>query len=393
MVPFGKVKKKSLCLGCGLCASVSGLNEMPLTHDDAGFFVPEVDEHTDVSQYCPAVKVQAQYEARNAEEEVWGPMEGVSIGHAVDDEVRFKGSSGGGLSAFLIFLLEQRHIKGVIQVRADQANPLMNASVLSTTREEIVDCAGSRYAPAATLFNIVDILNKIDGPLAFVGKPCDVAGVRNLLVLFPEFRRKLIVFVSFFCAGMPSISGTKSILRDLQLSENVTYLRYRGHGWPGMFEARDEQGRKGVMSYADSWGKTLGKRIHPRCKVCPDAVGILSDITFADGWEEQDGYPSFEEKPGESLIIARSGKARQLLEEAVEKQYLRTEAYHGNLDRIQQYQYRRRMTIGARQLAANALSFGILSFTGLYIFRNARKTPLFDLARAFAGTLKRFLRR
>ncbi|MFX8820896.1 Coenzyme F420 hydrogenase/dehydrogenase, beta subunit C-terminal domain, partial [Acinetobacter baumannii] len=52
-----------------------------------------------------------------------------------------------------------------------------------------------------------------------------------------------------------------------------------------------------------------------RCKICQDAVGGVADIACADAWYGgESGYPTFEEKDGRSLIIARTNAGQRLIE-------------------------------------------------------------------------------
>lgn len=79
--------------------------------------------------------------------DVWGPMVSVQTGHATDPEVRFRGSSGGVISALALHLLESGQVDFVVQTRADPANPLGNVSGSSPDRAGVLEAAGSRYAP------------------------------------------------------------------------------------------------------------------------------------------------------------------------------------------------------------------------------------------------------
>ena len=42
----------------------------------------------------------------------------------------------------------------------------------------MIEAAGSRYGPAAPLIDIDQVLNR-EEPFAFIGKPCDIAALRN----------------------------------------------------------------------------------------------------------------------------------------------------------------------------------------------------------------------
>ena len=66
--------------------------------------------------------------------------------------------------------------------------------------------------------------------------------------------------LSFFCAGVPSVRGTREILAKLQVrEEELESFRFRGDGWPGFATARTNDGREARMSYAEF----LGRRPEP----------------------------------------------------------------------------------------------------------------------------------
>lgn len=97
-------------------------------------------------------------------------------GWSTDPALRHRASSGGALSALVIHLLNSGGIEGAVQTR-DGVPPVANAAILSRTPVEVVQAAGSRYAPSAPLAGLGPYLEG-KGRYAFVGKPCDVAALR-----------------------------------------------------------------------------------------------------------------------------------------------------------------------------------------------------------------------
>lgn len=386
------VYKSGLCIGCGLCGSLNQ-NQIDFDFDKKGFYQPNGGENIDVSAYCPGIKVVLKSEVKNSVERIWGPVTTVKTGFSTNSEIRYKGSSGGGITGFVWYLLSTGYVSGIIHIGNDPINPLLNKSGVSKTLKELTEKCGSRYAPVLSLASITQLLDSTTDTYAFVGKPCDIAGISNFLTLFPQYCSRIKIKVSFFCAGTPSINATKNTLQYLGLSESLKSLKYRGEGWPGFFMAIDDSGKEGKMSYNDSWGKILGRDIHLRCKLCPDGIGMLSDITFADGWEEQDGYPSFEEKPGESLIIARNQLAEGLLSKAVQSGFLKVKDYNiSNLKNIQKFQYTRRINVGARIISYFLYTRIFPKYINVFIYRNLAKSSIKEIFQNFLGFFKRINR-
>ena len=194
-------------------------------------------------------------------------------GHSTDPALRRQASSGGGISALLVHLLETGAVDRVIQIAASDAVPVANETVVSVTPGEIFTAAGSRYAPSAPLARLEEML-ETPGKAAFVGKPCDVAALRAIAKRDPRVDAKIPYLLSFFCAGVPSQTGAEAVVAKLGVApDDLASFRYRGDGWPGYATATRRDGSAERMSYDDSWGDILTKHVQFRCKICPDGVG------------------------------------------------------------------------------------------------------------------------
>ena len=313
------VLNADLCLGCGACAVAFDKTPVRIQLAADGFLRPvserslTAEESAEFSQFCPGVRLAHPH--RDASfHALWGPLRQIATGYAADEEVRFKGSSGGGLSALMIHLLETGSVQGVVHVAPSPDHPFENVVQISTTREAVLAAAGSRYAPASPLAALNDCLAR-PGVFAFVGKPCDVAALRALQRLRPQIRKKFPYVLSFMCAGTPSFKGTDAVVERMGFRpQEVVRFRYRGDGWPGMARAETADGRVAEMGYDASWGQVLNRHLQFRCKICPDGTGEFADVTCADAWYgDEHGYPSFEEAAGRSLVLARTEQGERLI--------------------------------------------------------------------------------
>ncbi|WP_293377903.1 Coenzyme F420 hydrogenase/dehydrogenase, beta subunit C-terminal domain [Phenylobacterium sp. SCN 70-31] len=323
----------------------------------------------------------------------WGPWRSIHTGAAKSPAVRFEGSSGGAISALLIHALSTGRVDRVLHVGPDPADPTRNATVISRTAEEILARAGSRYAASSPLESIRDVLAE-PGRTAFVGKPCDISALRNLAQLEPSISEKIPLMISFFCGGIPSFAGVERILAALDVKRaDVTEFRFRGRGWPGNCTAVTPTG-VAEMSYAESWGGHLSKEVQFRCKICPDAVGGVADIACADAWYgDDDGYPSFDEQEGRSLIICRTPAGESLLKSAVGASELDVEPLEvGEIERMQPSQARRKRVIFSRTAALPVSLQPQPKMAGLRIVEAARRASFGEAVRNFLGTLRRTLR-
>lgn len=345
-----------------------------------------------IAESCPGAVVASWDRGTNLHP-YWGPWRGIWTGHATDEGVRFEGSSGGALSAILIHALSTGFIDRVLHIKADPDKPTANITVCSTTPQEIIAGAGSRYTASSPLSQIDEAL-AAGGRMAFVGKPCDISALRRLALRDARVDRHVPLMLSFFCGGMPSHDGVHRILDAMDVSiDEVAAFRYRGQGWPGTAAATTHDGRVAKMSYADSWGAHLSKEVQFRCKICPDAVGGVADIACADAWYGgESGYPSFDEQDGRSLIVVRSEAGAQVFQSAVDGQALSVEALEvGEIDLMQPSQARRKRLVRARLGALTATLQPKPDMRGTEVSTAARRAPPVEAARNLVGTVRRVL--
>ena len=147
------------------------------------------------------------------------------------------------------------------------------------------------------------------------------------------------------------------------------------------------------MTYNDSWGR-IGKKIHFRCKICPDGIGLQADIAVGDAWETKDGYPDFSEREGKSLVLIRNHNALNLFNKVTEdKKVVSDRISIERIKNMQPYQYKRREIVGVRILATIMGKGVLFNFRGLRLLENLMNNSLKNIVLNFYGTLKRILLR
>ena len=280
---INKIKKYDLCIGCGLCEAVIGKEVCTMELNNKGFYEPIVNEELNkkdsklLKYVCPGIHVET-----TPNKGAWGSMKSICEAWATDKAIRHKAASGGVVTSLAIFLLEHHAVDAILQVGVKAGSYLHNELKVSRTKDDILANAQSRYAPALVFSNIKRILESSSDTYAFIGKPCDIAGIKNYLSLFPQYKDRIKFFISIFCAGMPSYNATERTWKQSGHTDEPISLKYRGEGWPGNFCAKFENGDKYEISYNDSWGKILGKSLGFRCKICPDGIGMLADVAVGD---------------------------------------------------------------------------------------------------------------
>lgn len=399
---LARVARGNLCAGCGGCAGLSP-DKIVMEMAPPGYLRPRqtqtltAAEDARIGRFCPGLIQTVEAEGRK-DPPLWGPYVEMLTGWATDPDLRFAGASGGGLSAIAGWLLDSGTVDAVIQIEADALHPTANHTRISTSAGEVSAAAGSRYASSAPLEGLAAQLaeHRATGRrFAMLGKPCDAAALRALTREDAEIAAAFPVILSFFCAGVPSREGGLAVLEALGVSEGeVASFRYRGNGWPGQATATLTDGSTRSMSYHDSWGGILSKHVQHRCKICADGTGVAADIVCADAWEaDATGYPSFDDRPGVSLIVARTPLGQRLIAGARAAGRIETAPYDvAKLAAIQPGQRERRRALLARLLALRLAGRPIPRYEGLKITAAARQNPLRRNLKNFLGTLRRVLR-
>ncbi len=394
---LARVARGDLCAGCGACAGLAG-GKITMETTAGGHARPVQVEALDareeglIRDVCPGLSMERPVGAA-ADHVLWGPHRGVFVGHARDGALRRRASSGGGLSALLIHLLESGAVRFIVQTTASTEDPLGNETTTSADAGDVFEAAGSRYAPSSPLADLEAHLAR-DEPFAFVGKPCDVAALRAIARRDARVEERVPYMISFFCAGAPSARGAEEVIRKLGATPgDVRNFRYRGDGWPGFATARLKTGETLRLSYADSWGAILSKHLPFRCKICPDGVGGFADIVFADAWEcDANGYPLFEEAEGRSLMVPRTEKGAAALEAAVAAGAISARAI--DIDAVaamQPGQVRRKTRALSRLVACRLFMRPTPRFKGFSLKAAARRAGLFANLRSFLGTGRRLV--
>lgn len=394
---IARVVKAENCSGCGGCALLDSGIGMSL--DDAGFSRPrrigasdaQVDATARFRRICPGEVVRAQKPRGSRRHPTMGSYFVAYEAWAVDDAVRFAGSSGGALTAIAAWMVETGEAARMLGAGADEQQPRRTVSVSITTREGALALAGSRYAPVSNAAERA----ALDPATVFVGKPCEASAIRALHRTAPQCGEAVApILLSFFCAGTPSQHATDTLVESLGVpsGEPIRDLWYRGRGWPGRFTVIPIEGPQASASYDESWGSTLGPATQWRCKICADGVGESSDVTAADFWHSDErGYPDFSDDEGVSALIARTPRGLDLIARAIVAGVIVANPIEiDDLARMQPLQRERRETLLGRMLGVGVAGARTPRYRGFGLLALALARPR-DVVRAARGTRRRRL--
>jgi coenzyme F420 hydrogenase subunit beta len=312
-----------LCMQCGTCEGVCPEGAVKLAWDlRVGYRVSvDQDKCTDCGRChdaCPGPGIDfspdAWWRQRNegaANEDFLGPQRGLWFGWASDVATRHEGASGGVATALMLAALESGLVDGVVAVRGSAANALEAESVICRSADEVTACRGSKYNVAAANTALRETL-ATGGRYAIVGLPCHIQGLRLAQRRSRRLRERVVLSLGIFCGLTQEPRATAVLARQAGLDPGaLRRVSYRGPGWPGGIRLETEYGavrRKDYPGYIDRQFMALTP---PRCRLCPDALAELADVSVGDAWLD-----CFAGSDGVSDLIVRTPAGEPLLDAA-----------------------------------------------------------------------------
>ncbi|MEM3663746.1 MAG: Coenzyme F420 hydrogenase/dehydrogenase, beta subunit C-terminal domain [Candidatus Jordarchaeales archaeon] len=314
------VVESGLCAGCGTCYSFCPNNAIRIIKNSKnGFLIATVDEKKCSKcgicvEVCPGFSFDFEKTRRELFKEnkvnfFVGPYLNAYLGYSTDHDIRYMSSSGGLVTALLLFALEEGLIDGAIVTKMEglEATP-----IIAENNEEIIAASGSKYCPVPLNIALKRVLETEKGKkFAIVGLPCHIHGVRKA-EKNKELKEKIAFLLGLFCGGAPTFSGTEFLFSLLGIKKSdVTSISYRGCGWPGYIQIKTKNNKNLRIGHLWSW-RIFGIRFFatPRCMVCCDATSEFADLSFGDAW-----LPRIMEsdRVGTSIVLSRTDRGEDLL--------------------------------------------------------------------------------
>ncbi|MCK1614602.1 MULTISPECIES: Coenzyme F420 hydrogenase/dehydrogenase, beta subunit C-terminal domain [unclassified Bradyrhizobium] len=363
-------------------------NMRPLVRGDVA-----AQKNQEIMAVCPGVSVYGPGRPKGINTHpIWGPLREIHRSWSSEPAVRHKGAAGGTLTALGRYLLTTGEVQAVLHVRDDDRRPWLTTSTISRTPDEVLRGAQSRYGPSSPLVNVHRLLEE-GKRFAVIGKPCDISAVRALGRIDPRVERLIPYKLSNFCGGVHSVHIAKAVIRHHGLDESeVAVFRYRGEGWPGPLRLQTRDGTAYDLPYPDAWhmGK-FGYELQFRCKICPDGVGEVADISVPDGWILRNAKPVYAEAPGINVSIVRTRVGEELLHAAVRAGYL--EVAPVSVEEIEQMHtnHHRKAAAPAALFALRLMRQRTIKAVDYRTREGLRRAGLRAIIQQFSATVRRVL--
>ena len=396
------VVRDGLCTGCGLCASLAGPDKITMGLNIRGnsrpLVIGQVDEETNrtIMATCPGATLTGPGRPAGATTHaVWGPIREMHRAWSREPAVRHHAAAGGTLTGLGRYLLDSGEVSAILHVRASPRTPWLSEALVSRTADDVYSGAQSRYGPSAPLVHVKTLLDAGE-PFAVIAKPCDISAVRALARIDPRVDRQVKYLLTNFCGGVFNAHVARAMIRFHGVEESeVETFRYRGEGWPGPLRVQTRDGRHFDLSYQNAYkDRPWGYDMQFRCKICPDGVGEVADISVPDAWILRDGKPVYDEAPGVNVAVVRTERGRDLLARAVADGYIELSGISmTELEQMHANHPDRKVGAPAAFLAMRVLGQPRLQVSGYRPLQAIRRARLRVSLRQFRGTVRRILRR
>lgn len=236
------------------------------------------------------------------------------------------------VSAIILHGLEKQSLKGAILGDVLPDNRQIGRHKLAETREDVLDCAASRYTYSPNTLALQEALRRDIAPLAVVGVPCQVDGVRLQqnssirLEISNWYRDNISLVFGLFCSESfthesidklgemldvdpktienINIKGKVIVRLDNKEVHSVSLKKYRDFARPACLYCHDYGGENADIGAGgiglDGWTYTLirTKRGHEAFQAA-----------VADGWLET--RPLSDEPRGEMLMNKLSANKKK----------------------------------------------------------------------------------
>ena len=395
MSRIAEVVANDLCIGCGLCESVtSGRVTMAMT--PGGSLRPSSTDFTDAEAaslvaVCPGVVAESRTERTWSVDPIWGSHGTMVRAWAGDADIRHRSATGGVLTALGVHLIEEGDVAFVLHVGPDPVQPMRSRAVISESTDSLIENAGSRYGPTAPLVGFEQALDRGE-PFAIVAKPCDLGAVHRFSQIDRRVDRLCAARLTMVCGGQSRLTKSRALLAEFGVDEpDVSLVRYRGYGNPGATVVETRSGDRFEKTYNDLWEAEASWDLETRCKVCPDALGEAADIAAADVWPG--GSPVGDDE-GFNGVVVRSTAGERLLSSAVAagRIVLGAPITPREFDAFQPHQIRKKEAVFARLAGIADAGGSPIETVGLRIAALGERLGTQQTTRERAGTAERVRR-
>lgn len=296
---YHEVVKTNLCTGCAACVmacprDVLGYDDAyhPFNFEDSTPFDDCIhgERGCDIcTKACPRFRVwevesdEALFGRARTQDEVIGIYRDIYLVRATDEQIRAVGQDGGLVSALLIWGLQQDKIQGALTSKLSEKRLWDAEPFLATTRDEVLQSAGSRYTYAANPLAMKEAEARGIKNVALVGMSCQASingtlNARNV----NKYKRRIQLVIGLLCSKSFTYEGLSGAITEqygIPL-EDISKVNIKG---------KFQMWRTSTGEQVDIPLKELHQYTREGCKLCPDFAAQHADISTG-GLGQQGGW-------------------------------------------------------------------------------------------------------
>lgn len=309
------------CFGCGACSAICPHHALNEYVDEVGFIRFKVDKKKCTScNLCH--KVCPLYNTNTNDISSYKRI----ISFSLKDKLLLSESSSGGASAAIVNYLNSRKNYYVSGCYYDNDKGRAEHILIEPNRPEIVNSIkGSKYLQSSVNKAFLKIMNlKKDEKLVFIGTPCQVAGLANILEL--KNIRDNYILIDLICHGVPSANLWNKYVNEILekypiLKDNHKIIIRNG---------KLTKSKKSVITFSDIDGNIIYKNNQDKdlfyfffndgtcynetCFDCPFRTKSSADIRLGDYW----GDKFKNNNTGVSMVTIFTERGQKLIQELEE---------------------------------------------------------------------------
>ncbi len=236
------------------------------------------------------------------------------IVHAKDKNLRYRGSSGGAISALVKFLFETKAIDTCVSLKRN--NIFFEPEIINSFAEYI--SVGSVYHEVDLVEFARKNINSFKSSTLIICTPCQVVPIKNLF----ENKNKKVFVISFVCSAQMKKEASLFLFDYLHIGkEEIKSFQYRGNGWPSGIEIKTASQVIKVPNLFSIWTDIFHSGIFTldKCFCCDNTFSETADIIVADPWLER--YIKTD-KIGNSVVIAKTQTGIRFFQDAINHNYI-----------------------------------------------------------------------
>ncbi len=307
-----KVVLKEICSGCAACVLVCPFGCLEYFEER-----PNLVKKCEICGICPrvcprydfsqAALEKLVFEREHKPDEEFGIYRRLVIAQAIDKNILRVCQDGGVVTALLTFALENHIIDGAAVSGLSPEKPLYPIPKLATSRQEVLECAGTRYTYSPNLLAFREGIKQKKKNLVYVGTPCQIQAIRRIqMASLKKYADPLNLTIGLMCTESFDYEGLmkKHIEKEMGISlSDIKKINIKAK-----LLVTPKSGEEKIIPLKEAKQYT-----RKSCTLCTDFSAELADIS-AGGLGMSDW----------TFTILRTKRGEELFKNAEKKGVLRT---------------------------------------------------------------------